>query len=160
MNEQLDDMYRDIILDHYRAPRGKDPLPRADIVSDGSNPSCGDELEMGLEVSEDGIIKNVHVGCHGCAISVASGSMLAEIVKGRPIEEVKKIAELVRGMLKGEEVDIPDDLGDIDALQGVKQFPVRIKCALLSWVTLIEGINHYEEDPDGAGSTASTESED
>lgn len=144
MSEPLDDMYRDIIMDHFRSPRGKKLLQQVDIESQGSNPACGDELEMQVEMDE-GSVKDIHVGCRGCAISVASGSMLAEIIKGRPLEEARRIAELVRKMLKGEDVDLPDDLGDIDALQGVRQFPVRIKCALLSWVTLIEGLNNFEK---------------
>ena len=78
MSEQLDEMYRDIILDHYRSPRGAKPLPRADITSAGHNPSCGDELTLQVEMA-DGTIKDVHVDCKGCAISVASGSMLADI---------------------------------------------------------------------------------
>jgi len=156
MSDQLDDMYREVIMDHFRAPRGKDPLKTIDIETGGHNPSCGDELELQLELDHDRI-KDVHVGCKGCAISVASGSMLAEIVKGRPIEEVKRIAELVKRMLKGEEVELPDDLEDIDALKGVRQFPVRIKCALLSWATLMEGIKSYENG--STKGTASTETE-
>lgn len=142
MTPSLDDMYREIILDHYRSPRGKKPLPHADITTRGQNPSCGDEISLDVEM-DHGVVKDVHVNCHGCAISVASGSMLAETVKGRSFEEVQRIAEIVRKMLKGEEVQIPDDLGDIDALKGVRQFPVRIKCALLAWVTLIEGMKNY-----------------
>ena len=103
------------------------------------------------------VVRDVHVSCKGCAISVASGSMLAEIVKGRPLSEVKRIAELVRKMLKGEEVELPDDLGDIDALQGVRQFPVRIKCALLAWVTLIDGLKHYEDGHGDSKAPTSTE---
>ncbi len=156
MSEPLDDMYRDIILDHYRSPRGKKPLQKADVTSDGSNPSCGDEIF--LEVSLDnGTVKDVHVDCRGCAISVASGSMLAEMVKGKPIAEVKRIAQLVRSMLKGELADVPDDLGDLDALQGVRNFPVRIKCALLAWITLMEGIKSHESGHVGVRTKVSTE---
>jgi len=149
-------MYRDIIMDHYRSPRGKKPVEKADIKSDGSNPACGDELEMEVDIS-DGTLKQIHVDCKGCAISVASGSMLAEIVKGRPLAEALRIAELVRRMLKGEDVELPDDLGDIDALKGVRQFPVRIKCALLSWVTLIEGLENYEKGHGSGQKPVSTE---
>ena len=156
MSEQLDDMYREIIMDHFRAPRGKNPLPQFDIRSTGANPSCGDNLQMEVSVG-DGKVKDIHVGCQGCAISVASGSMLAEIIKGRSVEDAKRIAELVRRMLKGEEVDIPDDLEDLDALSGVRKFPVRIKCALLAWVTLIEGLENYESGEDNSGETVSTE---
>ena len=158
MSEPLDDMYRDVIMDHYRSPRGKKPLLHANIKSDGSNPACGDELNMQVEM-DNGIIKDIHVNCRGCAISVASGSMLAEIIKGKPLDEVKRIAELVRRMLKGEDVEIPDDLGDIDALKGVRQFPVRIKCALLAWVTLIEGLKNYEQDGPSASNVTTEDNE-
>ncbi len=143
MSNELDDMYREIILDHYRSPRGKKPVEHADIASEGQNPSCGDEIELQVEI-DGNIVKDVHVHCRGCAISVASGSMLAETVKGKKLEEVTRIAEVVKKMLKGEDVEIPDDLGDLDALKGVRQFPVRIKCALLAWVTLVEGLKNYQ----------------
>ena len=152
----LDDMYRDVILDHYRAPRGKRPIDRSDIASTGHNPSCGDELELAVEM-DDGTVRDIHVDCKGCAISTASGSILAEVVKGRSLDEVKRIAEVVRRILKGEETEIPEDLGDVDALQGVRQFPVRIKCALLAWVTLIQGIEGYEKSSEKVETRVSTE---
>ncbi len=139
----LDDMYREVILDHYRAPRGKKPIKRTDIASHGHNPSCGDELELDMQMDHD-TVQDIHVECKGCAISTASGSILAEVIKGRSIEDAKRIAEIVRKILKGEETEIPEDLGDLDALQGVRKFPVRIKCALLAWLTLIEGIENYQ----------------
>lgn len=156
MSHSLDDMYREIILDHYRSPRGKKPVDHADITSNGHNPSCGDEISMEVEM-DHGVLKDVHVNCHGCAISVASGSMLAEVVKGRSFEDVKRIAESVRKMLRGEEVELPEDIGDIDALQGVRQFPVRVKCALLAWVTLVEGLKQYEAGHGNQTAEASTE---
>ncbi|UCD62653.1 MAG: SUF system NifU family Fe-S cluster assembly protein [Candidatus Zixiibacteriota bacterium] len=144
MNDRLDDMYREIILDHFRSPRGKKPIAKVDISSDGQNPSCGDEIE--LEATMDhGMLKDIHVDCRGCAISVASGSMLAEYLKGKSLEEAKRIAEVVRQLLKGEEAEIPEEYEDLDALKGVRNFPVRIKCALLAWVTLIEGLKNYED---------------
>lgn len=142
MSSSLDEMYREIILDHYRSPRGKRPIDKIDAESDGKNPACGDEIEMQMQIEND-ILKDIHVGCKGCAISVASGSILAESVKGRPFEEVLRIAELVRKLLKGEEVEIPEEFEDIDALKGVRKFPVRIKCALLAWLTLIDGLKNY-----------------
>lgn len=143
MSSKLDDMYRDIILDHYRSPRGKREVDKIDFSSDGQNPSCGDELSLQVEMDDD-VLKDVHINCRGCAISVASASMLAETIKGKSFEEVKQLAEKVKKMLKGEPTDLPADLGDIEALQGVRQFPVRIKCALLAWVTLVEGLKSYE----------------
>ena len=156
MNDQLDDMYRDIILDHYRSPRGKKPVDTADISSEGMNPSCGDEIDMQVELG-DGLVKDIHVNCRGCAISVASGSMLAEISKGKSLDELIAIAEVVKKMLKGEIEEIPEELGDIDALQGVKQFPVRIKCALLSWVTFLEGVKNYKNKNKSEKTSTSTE---
>ena len=158
MSSQLDDMYREVILDHYRSPRGRKPIKREDILTDGHNPSCGDEIEVSAQI-ENGILQDVHVDCKGCAISVASGSMLAEVVKGRPFEEVIKLAEAVKRMLKGEEdVELPPEFEDVEALKGVRQFPVRVKCALLSWVTLIEGLKNYQNG--GGGHSKATTEED
>ncbi len=158
MSDPLDELYREIILDHYRAPRGKKPIPKVDIASDGQNPSCGDEIAVQVTM-DDGTVKDVHVNCKGCAISIASGSMLAEYTKGKSLDEVRRIAEAVKKMLKGEEAKIPEDLDDLDALKGVRKFPVRIKCALLAWMTLIEGLKNYENGKGGQASMISTEDE-
>ena len=140
MNNALDTMYREVILDHYKNPRGKTKLDHADIKNAGKNPSCGDEIEVEVELDGE-TVKNLSVSCAGCAISVASGSMLYEVIKGKSIEEVRKIAKVVKAMLKGEEYNSDGiDLGDLDVLEGVRKFPVRIKCALLSWVTLVNAI--------------------
>ncbi len=159
MSSQLDDMYRDIILDHFRAPRGKSKLDKKDFSSGGHNPSCGDEIEMDIK-EENGVLKDIHVKCRGCAISVASGSILAEAVKGKPFEEVVKIAEEVRKILKGEEGVLSEDLEDVDALKGVRKFPVRVKCALLAWLTLIEGIKNYKSEDGKENPTISTDEDD
>ncbi len=144
MNEQLDELYRDIIMDHYRNPRGKRKLDKVDIKNEGKNPVCGDEIEMQVEL-EDDKVKDIHVGCMGCAISVSSGSILAEMVKGKSLSEVKKIAETVRALLRGERVPDDIDVGDLEVLEGIKQFPVRVKCALLSWTTLVDALESYEK---------------
>ncbi|MEW6411534.1 MAG: Fe-S cluster assembly sulfur transfer protein SufU [Candidatus Zixiibacteriota bacterium] len=156
MSDRLDDMYREIILDHFRAPRGKKPVDRVDVSSDGQNPSCGDEIELQVTM-DDGTVKDIHVDCKGCAISVASGSMLAEYLKGKSLDEAIKIAEVVKEMLKGENTEIPKEYEDLDALKGVRKFPVRIKCALLAWVTLIEGLKNYEQGKTGEKTVVSTE---
>lgn len=158
MSSALDDMYREVIMDHYKAPRGKKPIPRHDISSGGHNPACGDEITMEAEV-DNGVLKEIHVDCQGCAISIASGSMLAEIVKGRSFEQIEQIADIVKKMLKGEIEELPEEYGDIDALKGVRRFPVRVKCALLSWVTLVEGIRQYAEGKNGKQAFVSTEEE-
>jgi len=156
MSDPLDDMYREVILDHYRSPRGKKPIKKKDIESEGKNPLCGDEIEMELDM-DNNKVKDVHVNCHGCAISVASGSMLAEYIKGKSLDEVKKIGDVVKKMLKGEVDNIPDDLSDLDALKGVRNYPVRIKCALLAWMTLIEGVKNYEKGKNHQKASISTE---
>ena len=146
MSNVLDEMYRDIIMDHYRYPRGTQKIDTPDVENAGRNPSCGDEIEMYIKVNHD-VLQAISIGCTGCAISIASGSMLTEIVKGKTLEEVKKIAAVVRAMIKGEDIpeDIDIDLGDLEALKGVKKFPVRVKCALLSWTTLAAGIEALEK---------------
>ena len=136
-------MYRDVILDHYRYPRGRKPIGEKDFSSIGHNPACGDDITIQIAL-ENGNISEIFADCKGCAISTASGSIMAEYIKGKSVDEVKQIALNVRKMLKGEPCELPEDIGDIDALEGVKNFPVRIKCALLAWLTLIEGIGSYE----------------
>lgn len=141
MSDKLDDLYRDILMDHYKYPRGNKPITQPDIENEGHNPSCGDDISMRFKINGDKI-EDVSVDCMGCAISVASGSMLAEIVKGKTVEEVLKISRIVKGMLKGETPpEAKDlDLGDLEALKGVNKFPVRIKCALLSWTTMMDAL--------------------
>lgn len=158
MSNPLDELYREIILDHYRSPRGKKPLDKVDVTSTGQNPSCGDEIALQVTM-DDGTVKDVHVDCHGCAISIASGSMLAEYTRGKSLAEVKKIAEAVKAMLKGDEADIPPELEDLDALKGVRKFPVRVKCALLAWMTLVEGLKNYENGKADKPAMVSTEDE-
>ena len=152
MSDQLDDLYRDILMEHYKFPRGRKRLEHADIHNEGQNPACGDELEMDLELDGD-TVKDIYVSCVGCAVSVASGSMLAEMIRGKSISEVKKIADTIKAMLKGEETPKNVDLGDLESLRGVKKFPVRIKCALLSWTTLIDAIAAKEQSATAKSST-------
>lgn len=143
MSDQIDDLYRDILMEHYRFPRGHKDLPRADITNEGHNPTCGDDIEIKLNIDGD-IVKEASVHCMGCAISVASGSMLAEVIEGKTVEEVRKIARVVKALLKGDDPEDDIDLGDLEALQGVRKFPVRIKCALLSWTTLVDALEARE----------------
>jgi len=154
MSENLDKLYRDIIMDHYKYPRGKKKLDSADVTSEGKNPVCGDEIEVQLKLEGDKI-NDISIECLGCAISVASGSMLADTIKGKSLEEAKKMAAAIKAILKGEKPDGDFELGDLEALEGVKNFPVRIKCALLSWTTLIEGLENWENGR--KGETVTTE---
>jgi nitrogen fixation protein NifU and related proteins len=139
---ELDDLYREVVLDHYRSPRGRDPLPAPDVQQEGFNPVCGDEVHVALEM-EDGTIRNIQVRSRGCAISVASGSMLAELLPGRSCTECERLSEAFRAMLHGEDPPKDLDMGDLEALHGVARFPVRIKCAMLPWTTLKAALRSY-----------------
>jgi nitrogen fixation NifU-like protein len=158
-DHDLGELYREIILDHYRSPRGRHKVDDPDIVNEGQNPVCGDEIELRVRMNGD-VIDDLGLHCAGCAISVASGSMLAEIAKGKTISELKQIAAAIKGMLTDGEIPEDVDLGehsDIEVLEGVRQFPVRIKCALLSWVTLVEGLERYERGDSSSSDVATTE---
>jgi len=130
----LDELYRDVILDHYSHPRNKGLAEPADAVRDGANPLCGDEIRVSLRV-RDGVVEDVQFDGKGCSISQASASMMTELVKGKRVEDARQAIAAVKAMMRGEQTP-PDGLGDLEALQGVRKFPVRVKCATLSWITL------------------------
>ncbi|MEN9823770.1 MAG: hypothetical protein RLZ04_2196 [Actinomycetota bacterium] len=142
----LEDLYREIILDHHRNPRNRGELPPPAAHAVGHNPLCGDEIDIYLVV-EGGLVTDVKVGGQGCSISQSSASMMSQAVKGRPVDEVRALVRRFKGMMS-----IPDEdgnpiepdpsvaLGDLEALQGVVKFPVRIKCATLAWNTLLEAL--------------------
>jgi nitrogen fixation NifU-like protein len=151
----LEDLYREIILDHYRSPRnrGELPSPPAERV-EGFNPLCGDEIVVYVDV-EDDVINDIRIGGQGCSISQSSASMMSAAVKGKTLAEVQALTRAFKGMmsiheqtLDGEESELPIEadpdvkLGDLEALRGVVKFPVRIKCATLSWNTLLQAIDH------------------
>jgi nitrogen fixation protein NifU and related proteins len=152
----LEDLYREIILDHYRNPRnrGELPVPPAQRV-EGFNPLCGDEVVVYLDV-EDGRIADVRIGGQGCSISQSSASMMSAAVKNKTVAEARSLIRAFKGMmsihelrLDGEDGAPAEDepevkLGDLEALQGVVKFPVRIKCATLSWNTLQQGLDETE----------------
>ncbi|MEW5701631.1 MAG: Fe-S cluster assembly sulfur transfer protein SufU [Candidatus Zixiibacteriota bacterium] len=140
---ELDALYRDTVLDHFRAPRGHKVLDRIDLVREGHNPVCGDRLTMSVKLAGNAI-EDVAVHCKGCAISVASASMLAEMLPGMSIQEAQRLAEAFRQMMHGQPPPSDLDIGDLDALEGVKNFPVRVKCALLAWMTLIDALRAAE----------------
>ena len=140
----LDDLYREIILDHYRSPRNRGELPPPAAHAVGHNPLCGDEIDVYLQV-EDGIVSDIKVGGQGCSISQSSASMMSQAVKGKPVDDVKALVKKFRGLMSIDEVDGDEPaadvpLGDLEALQGVVKFPVRIKCATLAWNTLTEAL--------------------
>ena len=138
MADPFDDLYRELILDHYRRPRNHGELPDAPVRLEGVNPVCGDEIHLDLDF-EDGRIGRISFWGQGCSISQSSASMLTERLKGVGLEEAARISTKVRAML----VDgaLPDsELGDLEALEGVAKLPVRVKCALLCWNVLEQGL--------------------
>jgi nitrogen fixation NifU-like protein len=167
----LEDLYREIILDHYRSPRNRGELasPPARRV-EGFNPLCGDEIVVTLDV-EDDVVSDIKIAGTGCSISQSSASLMSAAVKGKSVPEVRDLIRTFKGMMSihestlpsgsgsasgpgggaEEDVDLPepvavdiDALGELAALQGVVKFPVRIKCATLSWNTLAQGLDENE----------------
>jgi nitrogen fixation NifU-like protein len=140
MSFQFDDeLYRDIILDHYRNPRNKGDLDPASLRINANNPLCGDEVTITARLSADGEkVETVHFSGRGCSISQASASMMTEEIEGKSLPEALKVINKFKGMmLAGGDAE---GLGDLEALQGVKKYPVRIKCAVLAWNSLLEGL--------------------
>jgi nitrogen fixation NifU-like protein len=141
----LEDLYREIILDHYRTPRNRGELPPPAAHAVGHNPLCGDEIDVYLQVEGD-TVTDVKVGGQGCSISQSSASMMSQAVKGHSVAEVRALVRRFKGMMSIEEEGAEDEpvaevkLGDLEALQGVVKFPVRIKCATLAWNTLLEAL--------------------
>lgn len=144
----LEDLYREIILDHYRTPRNRGELPVPPARhAEGHNPLCGDEITVFLDVQQvDGVdvVSDVKVSGQGCSISQSSASMMSQAVKGKPVAEVRALVRKFKGMMSievdGEPGDEDVPLGDLEALQGVVKFPVRIKCATLAWNTLLQAL--------------------
>ncbi len=156
-----DELYRETILDHYHNPRNQGEMDGATVEVEGVNPLCGDELTLFLDVAE-GSIKDIKIKSRGCSINTASGSMMTELMAGLPLERAQELVDLFKFMMlnKDETVELPEEMEDLEALQGVKKYPVRIKCALLPWNTLLEGIETARESEAGKpvkGKTVSTE---
>lgn len=146
-----EDLYRDIILDHYQHPRGKGTLPAPTHREEGLNPVCGDEVVVELDV-RDGKVAQARFSGHGCSISQASASMLTELIAGRPEAEVRELLQAFKSRMttRGDVGECPPELGDLEALDGVRKYPVRIKCALLAWTTLQRALDKGEIDGNAA----------
>jgi nitrogen fixation protein NifU and related proteins len=139
----LDDLYQEVLLEHKRHPRNCGHLQCADRRAAGYNPLCGDSISVELSESGD-VLADIAFEGQGCAICIASASLMTEAVKGKPLAEVKKLSAAMRELLTRESP--PDDaqqasLGKLAALQGVRRFPSRIKCAMLGWCALEECLN-------------------
>ncbi len=143
--DELDDLYQTIILDHSRDPRNPKNPEDASIIADGVNPFCGDEIHLEIALDLNDKISEVGFRGQGCAINQATGSMLSEIIKGKTIEEVEQISNLFGSVMRGHEPTDAEQkvLGDLESLSSVRQFPVRIKCALLAWSPLEDGIKDF-----------------
>jgi nitrogen fixation protein NifU and related proteins len=151
----LEDLYREIILDHYRSPRNRGELPTPPAYkAEGFNPLCGDEVVVYLDI-EDGVVTDVKIGGQGCSISQASTSMMSAAIKGKSVEQARKLIGAFKALMSIHESKLEGEsdgadlaaeldgvaLGDLEALQGVVKFPVRIKCATLAWNTLQQGLD-------------------
>ncbi|MBM7570977.1 Fe-S cluster assembly sulfur transfer protein SufU [Aquibacillus albus] len=138
--DNLDTLYRQVIMDHYKNPRNRGSLDDESLTVDMNNPTCGDRIQVHLQV-EDGKVKDAKFEGEGCSISLSSASMMTQAIKGKTIEDALGMSKYFSGMMLGEkEADESNmDLGDIEALQGVSKFPARIKCATLAWKAMEKG---------------------
>lgn len=139
----LDELYKEIILEHYQRPRNRGRLEEPTIATRGHNPLCGDEVELSLLIGDDRIERAAFTG-RGCSISQASASMLTEVVTGQPLAAARATASAFRAMMTGDGPP-PAANEELAALQGVKRYPVRVKCALLPWTALEEALALYEK---------------
>lgn len=135
----LDQLYRSVIMDHYKNPRNKGSLENDAVTIDMNNPTCGDRIHLTLKVT-DGIVEDAKFDGEGCSISMSSASMMTQIIKGKKIEEALELSEIFSKMMMGEEYSEKYDLEDVEALQGVAKFPARIKCATLAWKAMEKGV--------------------
>lgn len=140
-SNNLDTLYRQVIMDHYKNPRNKGILEEdGSLTINMNNPTCGDRIQLTMKV-QDGIVTDSKFEGEGCSISMSSASMMTQAIKGRKIEDALKLSSIFSDMMQGKEYDDNIDLGDIEALQGVSKFPARIKCATLAWKAMEKGLN-------------------
>lgn len=145
----LDEIYKEVILDHYKNPRNKREMPGASLTCSRNNPLCGDEITVFVQVEGEKVHEVSFLG-QGCSISQSSASMMTEAASGRPLEDVRRLIQDFRGMMSGDLDPSEDELGDLVALKGVVKYPIRIKCAVLAWDVLQEALEA------GAGEAAGT----
>lgn len=140
----LDTLYRQVIMDHYKNPRNKGVLDDSSLTINMNNPTCGDRIQLSLKI-ENGIVVDAKHEGEGCSISMSSASMMTQAIKGKKTEDALKLAQTFSDMMQGKDVDTDEDLGDIEALHGVCKFPARIKCATLAWKAMEKGIEEKEQ---------------
>ncbi len=143
-NNNLDVLYRQVIMDHYKNPRNRGVLEEDTVTINMNNPTCGDRIQLSFKV-EEGKVSDVKFEGEGCSISMASASMMTQAVKGKPIEEALHMSQIFSDMMQGKEYDDSIELEDIEALQGVSKFPARIKCATLAWKAMEKGLRDKDQ---------------
>lgn len=136
----LEELYQEVILDHSRRPRNFGVLEKPDVVVHGDNPSCGDEIHLGVQFGADGKLQEIKFSGQGCAISQASASMMTMKLKGKSREEAAEMARTFKNLVTDEDADQAKNLGDLQLLQGVRKFPQRVKCAMLAWRALEQAL--------------------
>jgi nitrogen fixation protein NifU and related proteins len=144
-SNNLDTLYRQVIMDHYKNPRNRGVIENDSLTINMNNPTCGDRIQLTMKVENDLVVDAKFEG-EGCSISMSSASMMTQAIKGKPIDEALKLAHSFSDMMQGKDIEVDDDLdlGDIEALQGVCKFPARIKCATLAWKAMEKALQ--EED--------------
>ncbi|MFD2444512.1 Fe-S cluster assembly sulfur transfer protein SufU [Bacillus sp. CGMCC 1.16607] len=142
-SNNLDALYRQVIMDHYKNPRNKGVIEDGNLTINMNNPTCGDRIQLTMNV-EDGIVTDAKFEGEGCSISMSSASMMTQAIKGKNIDNAIKLSSIFSNMMQGKEYDDDLDLGDIEALQGVSKFPARIKCATLAWKAMEKGLKEEE----------------
>jgi nitrogen fixation NifU-like protein len=136
----LEELYQEVILDHSRRPRNFGVLEKPDVTVHGDNPSCGDEIHLGVQFGTDGKLQEIKFSGQGCAISQASASMMTMKLKGKSREEAAEMARTFKNLVTEEGADPAKGLGDLQLLQGVRKFPQRVKCAMLAWRALEQAL--------------------
>lgn len=140
--EGLDSLYQEIVLDHYKNPRNHSLLEEPDLKAEGFNPFCGDRVVLTAKLDDAGLVSDVGFYGEGCAISQSSASMMTEAIKGGTVADASEMVAVFKGMMQGKELspDQEESLGELAVLRGVREFPIRIKCALLTWSALQDAI--------------------
>jgi nitrogen fixation protein NifU and related proteins len=144
MNNELEELYREVILDHSRRPRNFGELPDATVRVRGDNPACGDEIDVAVKFGDDGRLEQVKFSGRGCAISQASASMMTAKVKGKNCDEACSVLRAFENLIVGSPEDAPQTLGDLRFLAGVRKFPQRVKCAMLAWRALEQALRRAD----------------
>jgi len=156
MNPELEELYQEVILDHSRRPRNFGELTDAAVRVHGDNPSCGDEIDLGIKFGADGSVEEIKFSGHGCAISQASASLMTAKVKGKPRLETEEMLRAFHDLVAGAgESSSSINLGDLGVMRGVRKFPQRVKCAMLAWRALEQALQQ-----DAGEATVSTETDD